>query len=200
MQHAVIFCHPRANSFTASVADTYARAALALGQKVVKRDLYGMGFDPCLKAGEMPSSSDFRPASDVAEEREILADCDVFALVYPLWLNAPPAMLKGYLERVFGFGFAYGEDGHSYVPRLKGRSLISFSSSGAPTAWIQQSGGMAAIHTLFDRYFAELCGMTALGHIHFGGVTPGASEFFIRGQLEQVVHTVKSTFEEKTCH
>lgn len=106
-------------------------------------------------------------------------------------------MLKGYLERVFGFGFAYGENGHGYVPRLKGRSLISFSSSGAPTAWLQQGGGMTAIHNLFDRYFAELCGMTALGHVHFGGVTPGASEFFIRSQLDQVAHTVKSTFEEK---
>jgi NAD(P)H dehydrogenase (quinone) len=198
MQHAVIFCHPRANSFTASVADAYARAAAALGQKVVKRDLYGMGFDPCLKAGEMPLSTDFTPGGDVIKERAILADCDVFALVYPLWLNAPPAMLKGYLERVFGFGFAYGQNGHSYVPRLKGRSLISFSSSGAPKAWVEQGGGMTAIHTLFDRYFAELCGMTALDHVHFGGVTPGASEFFIQKQLDQVVQTVNTEFGKRS--
>ena len=197
MQHAVIFCHPRANSFTASVADAYAQAVTSLGQKVVKRDLYGMGFDPCLKSQEMPFSSDFQPGNDVAEERRILADCDVFALVYPLWLNAPPAMLKGYLERVFGFGFAYGENGHSYLPRLKGRSLISFSSSGAPTTWVEQGGAMTAIRTLFDRYFAELCGLTMLDHVHFGSVTPGASEFFIRSQLDQVARTVKNTFEEK---
>lgn len=197
MQHAVIFCHPRANSFTASVADAYVRAVTALGQKAVKRDLYGMGFDPCLKADEMPFAANFQPGGDVAEERGILAGCEVFAFIYPLWLNAPPAILKGYLERVFGFGFAYGEDGHSYVPRLQGRSLISFSSSGAPTAWLQQSGGMTAIQTLFDRYFAELCGMTALGHVHFGGVTPGASDAFIRGQLDQVARTVKTTFGKK---
>jgi NAD(P)H dehydrogenase (quinone) len=198
MQHAVIFCHPRGDSFTASVADAYARAATALGQKIVKRDLYGMGFDPCLKASEMPVSADFRPGDDVTEERRILADCEIFAFVYPLWLNAPPAMLKGYLERVFGFGFAYGEDGHSYRPLLNGRSLISFSSSGAPTAWLRQSGGMTAIQTLFDRYFAELCGMRALGHLHFGGVTLGASEFFIRGQLDQVARTVKATFGKRS--
>lgn len=198
MRHAVIFCHPRANSFTASVADAYARAAMGLGHKIVKRDLYRMGFDPCLKAGEMPFSTDFKPGNDVLEERKILADCDVFALVYPLWLNAPPAILKGYLERVFGFGFAYGEHGRSYVPLMTDRSLISFSSSGAPTAWIRQSGGMTAIQTLFDRYFADLCGMTTLGHVHFGGVTPGASEFFIREQLDRVARTVKTTFGKES--
>lgn len=197
MRHAVIFAHPRKDSFTASVADAYARAAGSLGQEVIKRDLYGMGFDPCLKAGELPFATGFLPGDDVIAEREALQTCDVFALIYPLWLNTPPAILKGYLERVFGFGFAYGEDGHSYVPRLKGRSLISFSSSGAPTAWIRESGGLTAIQTLFDRYFAELCGMTPLGHFHFGGITPGASEFFIRGQLDQVARTVKTTFGKK---
>lgn len=197
MRHAVIFAHPRKDSFTASVADAYARAAGSLGQEVIKRDLYGMGFDPCLKAGELPFATGFLPGDDVITEREALQTCDVFALIYPLWLNTPPAILKGYLERVFGFGFAYGEDGHSYVPRLKGRSLISFSSSGAPTAWIRESGGLTAIQTLFDRYFAELCGMTPLGHFHFGGITPGASEFFIRGQLDQVARTVKTTFGKK---
>ena len=56
---------------------------------------------------------------------------------------------------------------------------------------------MTAIRTLFDRYFAELCGLTMLDHVHFGSVIPGASEFFIRSQLDQVARTVKKTFEEK---
>ena len=52
MKHAVILAHPRPESFTASVAGAYVRAVRQLGHDVVVRDLYGIGFDPCLKAGE----------------------------------------------------------------------------------------------------------------------------------------------------
>lgn len=198
MRHAVIFSQPCKDSFTASVAATYAEAAQSLGHSVVIRDLYSMEFDPCLKACELPYRPDFKPGKDVLEERAILQQCDVFALIYPLWLNAPPAMVKGYLDRVFGFGFAYGENGHSYVPRLVGRSLISFTSSGAPTEWVEQGGGLEAAQNLFDRYFAELCGLTSRGHFHFGSITPGASEFFIKARLKEVALACSNIFGRQT--
>lgn len=197
MKHAIIFANPRSTSFTASVAQAYAAAVSASGHQAIIRDLYGMGFAPCLKDSELPFADDFSPAADVIAERALLRDCEVFALVYPLWLNSPPAILKGYLERVFGFGFAFGGDGHSYTPLLGGRNLISFTSSGAPEAWLSQTGARDAIETLFDRYFAELCGMKSLGHFHFGNVTPGASEFFIRAQLDEVAAIANRVFGSK---
>jgi NAD(P)H dehydrogenase (quinone) len=168
----VIFAHPNPDSFTASVAGTYIKAVQGLGHAVLCRDLYRMGFDPCLRTGEIPQEN-FVPGADVLAERAMLQDADVFVLVYPLWLNAPPAMLKGYLERVFGFGFAYGGHRHSAEPLLTGRHLIAFSSSSAPLQWVKDSGAMDAIHTLFDQYFARICGLTALDHIHFGGLVLG---------------------------
>ena len=198
MKHAIIIAHPKAHSFTASAADAYAKACGALGHDMVVRDLYRLGFDPCLKAGELPFADNFQPESDAIAERAALKDCDVFAFFYPLWLNAPPAIAKGYLERVFGFGFAYGGDGHSYNPLLKGRKLINFSSSGAPTAWLNQTGAFGAVQTLFDSYFAELCGMTALPHVHFGSITPGASAPFIHARLQEVADTANAHFGRKT--
>ena len=103
--------------------------------------------------------------------------------------------MKGYLERVFGFGFAYGAGGHSYNPLLSGRKLISFSSSGAPFAWVQQTGAYYALRTLFDRYFADLCGMTALDHVHFGPDSrPGASETYVQARLDDVRNIVAKYF------
>lgn len=186
MKHAVIFAHPNNPSFAASVAQTYAAAVEALGHTVIIRDLYRMNFDPCLKPSEIPSEKAFGPEPDVVAEREMLKDVDVFALIYPLWLYAPPAIMKGYMERVFGFGFAYGGDGHSYNPLLAGRKLISFSSSGSPFAWVQQTGAFDAIRTLFDSYFADLCGMTVLDHVHFGPMHPGASDVYVQARLEDV--------------
>lgn len=200
VKHALIISHPRTNSFTVSVAAAYAAACKGLGHDTVVRDLYAMEFDPRLKAEELPFAPDFKPQADVLSERDLLKSCDVFALFYPLWLNAPPAMMKGYLDRVFGFGFAYGGGGHSYNPLLNGRKLISFSSSGAPLSWVKQTGALAATSTLFDAYFAELCGMEALEHVHAGAVTQGASESFVAARLEDVRKTVNKHFGSGTCH
>jgi NAD(P)H dehydrogenase (quinone) len=196
MKHAIIFAHPNERSFTEAVARTYAQEAREVGHDVVVRDLYRMRFDPLLKTDELPRA-EFKPAPDVAEERDILRNADIFVLVYPLWLNTPPAMMKGYLERVFGFGFAYGGDGQSANPLLKGRKLLAFSSSGAPTDWVAQTGAMDAIHTLFDNYFATLCGMTSLGHVHFGRVVPGATADFVRARLAEVKTTFQHHFGSK---
>jgi NAD(P)H dehydrogenase (quinone) len=195
LKHAVTLAHPNERSFAAAVASAYTCAAQSLGHVVIQRDLYRMNFDPCLKPSEIPSEKPFGPESDVITERALLKDVDVFALVYPLWLNAPPAIMKGYLERVFGFGFAYGADGRSFNPLLAGRKLITFSSSGAPLAWVQRIGAFDAIHTLFDCYFADLCGMDSLDHVHFGNIRPGASEDFIHARLNEVHESVIKHFK-----
>lgn len=197
MKHAVIYAHPRHTSFTGSVAAAYAKKAMGMGDEVVIRDLYRMNFSPALQERELPFAPDFAPGDDVIAERQMLADADVFVLVYPFWLNAPPAMLKGYLDRVFGFGFAYGQDGHS-GPLLGGRLLISFSSSGAPLRWVQETGAMEAIGKLFDRYFAELCGMRFLEHVHFGGVVPNIRADAVADKLAQVEAVVEKYFRHDT--
>lgn len=194
MKHALILAHPKPESFTATVARRYAAACEQLGHSIVLRDLYRIGFDPRLQAEEMPWAPAFQASSDVLAERALIGDCDAFAFFYPLWLNTPPAMLKGYLERVFGFGFAYGGGGHSYTPLLTGRKLISFSSSGAPSGWLKQTGALEALCVLFDDYFASLCGMTSLDHVHVGGLVPGASTAFIEARLDEVEKTVRQHF------
>ena len=194
MKHAVIIAHPKSESFTAAMAEAYSQACADLEFEVVTRNLYRIGFDPCLKPREIPGPADFQAGSDVLAERALLQDCDVFAFFYPLWLNTPPAMLKGYLERVFGWGFAYGGESHSYSPLLTGRMVISFSSSGAPLGWLKQTGAMDALCVLFDDYFAKLCGMTSVDHVHVGGVTAGASSYFVEARLQDVRKAVNQHF------
>src|SRR5579871_316153 len=102
MRHAVVVAHPNQSSFTMSVARSYCEAVGETGGDVLLRDLYRMNFAPCLAAQEIPGAGGFMPGSDVTSERQLLADVDVFAFVYPLWITAQPAMMKGYIGRVFG--------------------------------------------------------------------------------------------------
>jgi NAD(P)H dehydrogenase (quinone) len=195
MKHAVVVAHPSQNSFNLSVAYAYCEAARRLGHTPVLRDLYRMGFDPCLRDGEIPRPGGFKPGDDVLAERAIVADADVFAFIYPLWFNAPPAMLKGYIERVFGMGFGYGPiQAGGNTPLLKGRQLISFSSSGAPTEWVIKEGAWSAIRNLFDDHVAGVCGLISLDHVHFGGVVPGVRTDVVKERLETVAKTVARFF------
>ncbi len=172
MKHALIIAHPAPQSFTATMAKSYATALVEAGHEVLVRDLYRMEFDPRLGAEEIPRPEGFAPREDVKAEREQLADVQAFALFYPVWFNAPPAMLKGYIDRVFGMGFGYGmgEDGNA--PLLSGRSLLSVSSSGAPKSWLMETGCWDAMRKLFDEHVAGVCGLAMLDHLHFGAITP----------------------------
>ncbi|MEI9990992.1 MAG: NAD(P)H-dependent oxidoreductase [Rhizomicrobium sp.] len=190
MKHAVIVAHPNTESFTASLASAYREAGLAAGHDVIFRDLYAMGFDPRLAESEIPWSKHFALKDDVIAERALLQDVEVFAFFYPIWLNSPPSILKGYLERVFGLGFAYRREGAGNAPLLKGRKMISFTASGAPTEWVIQSGAWAAMRTLFDSHFAAVCGMEVVDHAHFGGIHPGIRADSVQNDAE----TVRATF------
>jgi NAD(P)H dehydrogenase (quinone) len=194
MEHAVIAAHPISRSFTMAVANTYCDAVREKGQSAILRDLYRMNFAPTLDADELPRAGGFMPGPDVVAERATLARVKVFAFVYPFWLNTQPAMMKGYIERVFGLGFAYGVTGSGNVPLLKSRKMISFTSSGAPMDWVESTGNFSAARKLFDEYFAAVCGLELVDHIHFGGLVPGIRADVVTRHLDLVRGTVAKYF------
>jgi NAD(P)H dehydrogenase (quinone) len=173
MRHAVIMGHPNPASFNAGVAASYVEAVRELGHTAGLRDLYAQGFQPCLQACELPWRDDFAAPADVEAERQAIADTDVIVLVYPLWFNAPPAIIKGYVERVFGLGFGYSAAAPGTRPLLAGKRLVSVTTSGAPGAWVDQTGAMDHLRKGFDEHVAAVCGLSVLEHLHLGGVTPG---------------------------
>lgn len=190
MKHAVIVAHPNPDSFTLSMAKAYVEAAEGRGDTAVLRDLYRLGFDPCLKAGEIPSPAGFAPAPDVVAERARIGEAEVFAFVYPLWFNAPPAMMKGYVERVFGMGFGYGMGAGGNRPLLEGRRMVSITASGAPERWMKQTGAWQALKALFDDHIAAVCGLSVAAHLHFDSITPGVTAEAVAGCADEVRQAV----------
>jgi NAD(P)H dehydrogenase (quinone) len=194
MKHAVVLAHPARKSLNAAIAAAYRDTVSALGHDVVVRDLYRMRFDPTLKAAEIPGPKAPRFRPDVVREREALADVDVFAFVYPLWFNGPPAILKGYVDRVFGMGFGFTPDFGGTKPALGGRRLISFTTSGAPDFWMHDTGALAGLEQLFDRHLGGVCGLTPLDHVHFGGMVSGLTAEAVDEVLGRVRTAAKAHF------
>ncbi len=194
MKQAIILAHPDARSFNAAVARTYAEELRSQGHAPILRDLYAIDFDPRLRARELPWADDFAAGSDIRREVELIDESQVFVLVYPLWFNTPPAILKGYIERVFGIGFGYGRSGETSEQRLRGRGLVSITTSGAPEAWAEQSGALPDLRRAFDDYLAQVCGLSVLEHRHFGGIVPGLRLDAAQHILEDVRVTARQLF------
>lgn len=186
MKHVIVLAHPSPSSLNASIASAYAEAAKEKGDVAVLRNLYAVNFDPRLPLAELPFVKNYQPAAEVVEERTHLQDADVIALVYPLWLNTPPAIMKGYLERVFGYGFAYTRGSGGMKPLLTNKRLITFSTSGAPEEWVRKTGSFEALRVLFDVHLADMCGMDVIDHVHFGNVSSMMREDVIHRYLDTV--------------
>ncbi|MDQ0465969.1 NAD(P)H dehydrogenase (quinone) [Caulobacter ginsengisoli] len=194
MRHAVILAHPRRASFCGAVARTCAKTLKSMGHSVVTRDLYAIGFDPCLRAEELPTTRGHAPRADVVAERAKLARCDSFIFIYPFWFNAPPAILKGYVDRVFSLGFGYRPALGGTAGLLIGRSLMSVSTSGAPEDWVEATGALGSLEQTFDRHVAAVTGLDVRGHLHLGSVVPGMTKAVGETLLGQVDQALREKF------
>jgi len=195
VKHAVILCHPRGRAFTRLTAETYVEAVRARGHEVLVRDLYAMNFDPRLHADELPNAAGATPRPEILIERTMLKDADVFAFFYPIWFGSPPAMLKGYVERVFGVGFGYEaiKEGGSR-PLLTGRQMISFTSTGSENIWMVDTGSWDAVRKVFNERLASACGLESLDHVNFGGVDADMAPERIEEAKDQVREAVADLF------
>lgn len=186
-RHVVVLCHPESDSFCAAVADMYCAEVGKNGQVAVLRDLYRMRFDPVLRPEEQPGKHGFFQSPHVAYELSLLAEANIVVLVYPIWFGLPPAMLKGYVDRVMGSDFSYraihDRDAKS---RLAGKHLISLTSSGNSQTWLQEQGQWQSLVQLFDCYLKRAFSMASTEHMHFSPIVDGLSEHFFLQNMDEV--------------
>ena len=131
----VILAHPDPESFNHAIAAAAVDALLAVGHDVRLHDLYVEHFDPTMPASEIPQGAAL-PRAIAAYCREI-ADVDGIVVVHPNWWGQPPAILKGWIDRVMRPGVAYRfneGDGGEGVPEglLKARTALVLNTSNTP--------------------------------------------------------------------
>jgi len=132
MNIVLILAHPKPGSFNHAIAQACSARLLHNGHQVVAHDLYAERFDPILPHGEF--------AKDAALPPQIARHCDEVSraqgiiIVHPNWWGQPPAMLKGWMDRVLRPGVAYefleGDAGEG-VPRglLQAECAVVFNTS-----------------------------------------------------------------------
>jgi putative NADPH-quinone reductase len=112
MRVLIVHSHPSPGSFSRHLADTAENALRQAGHDVTVIHLDDEGFRPAMSAAERLAYETDAPIldPDVARHAALIADCDALLFVYPTWWAAPPAIMKGWLERVLVPGVAFSLD------------------------------------------------------------------------------------------
>jgi len=181
MNVLIVLAHPEPHSFSGAMAETAATGLTALGHQVVVSDLYRQGFDPVSDRRNFTGARDAAYYKQQVEEafatgsrgfvpdleREIarLEACELMIWQFPLWWFGLPAVLKGWVDRVFAFQRIYG-GGRIYDNGLfRGRrALLSFTTGGPPEAYRAdgRNGDIEAILRPIQRGMLQFVGFDVL--------------------------------------
>lgn len=165
----VVVGHPRRASLCGALGDAYAEAARGAGATVEVLHLGELAFDPILRGG-YAEPTPLEP--DLARARDAIARADRLVFVAPVWWASVPALLKGFVDRVFlpGFAFAY-EKGGSGLPKklLSGKAATVIFTMDSPPwywRWLMRAPGERA----FVKGTLEFCGVGPVRRRAFGPV------------------------------
>ncbi|MDD0824004.1 NAD(P)H-dependent oxidoreductase [Mannheimia sp. AT1] len=168
MNHLIIYAHPNPNSFNHAILEK--TSSTSAGHNVIIRDLYKLHFNPTLHWQEFQQSLSQQYAEDVKIEHQYWQNADVITLIYPLWWMGFPAILKGYLDRVLSYDFAYTNGEIESIGLLKGKKMQQFVTLGNANEKYEEKGFLSAFeHTLGKELF-EFCGIKDVKMHYFGNV------------------------------
>jgi len=189
MKCLVVYSHPNPKSFSHAILETVTETLKARGHETAIRDLYYLSFDPVLKAGDFEAIQSGRMPADIKAEQELITWADTLIIIHPIWWTGLPAMIKGYIDRVFCYGFAYSFDAKGLVPHLKGKKVLIINTQGTPKAAYDASGMFEAMKMTSDAGIYKFCGLEVIDHVFLPAV-PMVKDEVRKGYLAQVKEIV----------
>jgi putative NADPH-quinone reductase len=198
MKILVVLAHPNPGSFNHAIAGVAVQALKKSGHDVIFHDLYAEGFQPVLSRREIPKGAPVDGA--IQRHCQDLASADGIVVVHPNWWGMPPAILKGWVDRVIRPGVAYefleGDSGEG-VPRglLRARAALVFNTANTAPEREQTAFG-DPLQTIWENCIFGLCGVARFHRRTFSVVVTSSPEER-KAWLEEVRTTVNAYFPEE---
>lgn len=148
MHVLTVLDHPNPKSFSAAVARTFINGIQDVGHTAELADLHAEGFDPRWTQADIdadPAVS--RIPSDIAAEQARIGRADAVCFVFPLFWWGMPAMTKGWVDRVWSWGWAYDQLADPEFSLQRSRSCLLLVPAGARSDEVKQKGYLAAMKT-----------------------------------------------------
>lgn len=155
MRTLIIFDHPRRDSFCGAVADQLAAGLHEAGHQTEFADLRAEGFDPRLGPEDEPDWNNPRKSYSrvVLAEQDRVARNDALVFVFPVWWWSVPATTKGWIDRVWNHGWAYGDR------KLVLQKVLFLAVAATEAAQYAKRGYDSAMRTQLVTGIAQYCGI-----------------------------------------
>lgn len=177
LKHLIVLGHPKANSLSTAYKNELQRLTEVAGHGFVVRDLYNIGFNPVLGEEDFLTFAKGEVPEDIRLEQDYILGADLITFIYPIWWAGMPAMMKGYIDRVFSRGFAYDITGLGEIKKLlTGKKVIILNNFGTSYEQYDKSGMLQAMRKVCDRGIFDFCGMEIKEHHFFGHIDDSSEE------------------------
>ncbi len=147
MHVLVVLDHPKPGSFSAAVAQQFMAGAEAAGHSTELADLHLEGFDPRWTIADIDGDEGVATPADVAKEQARIERADAICFVFPLFWWGMPAMTKGWVERVWSWGWAYDQLDDREKSMQRPRTGVFLIPAGARSDEMENAGYREAIET-----------------------------------------------------
>ncbi len=192
MKILVVYAHPCETSFHAALHRAAIKALQVNGHAVDDCDLYGEGFDPVLTREERASYHDTAVNRRLVERHVArLLDADAVVLCYPVWSYGPPAILKGYFDRLLIPGVAFDLVSGKLVRKLSCRRVAVVTSYGQPRwlAWLNGDPPRKLATGYLRQVFRPSGGVLYLAHYDMNRATQESRARFL-ARVERAIGAI----------
>ena len=169
MKVLVVYAHPNPRSFNRAVLEAFTQGLSEGGHAHEVVDLYGIRFNPCLGGEDLANLMAGKTPHDIKAQQEKVSRSEGIVFIHPVWWTGPPAILKGWVDRVFSMGFAYRFDERDGRPvgMLKLRKGMVINTAGASEEDAKTSGMKDAIRQAEATGVFTFCGIREVIHAVF---------------------------------
>ncbi|MCK0473733.1 NAD(P)H-dependent oxidoreductase [Halalkalibacter sp. APA_J-10(15)] len=194
MKNLIIYAHPSKDSFNGAIKNKIEKTLKGKGHDIKVRNLYDMMFNSVLSQEDLQLFFQGEYPADIQEEHNYISWADHLYFVYPTWWYSMPALLKGYVDRVFstGFAFRYTENGPEGL--LGGRKALVFQTASDPLEALVARDMISAMNITIGNGILQYCDLEVLEHKIFPAVhhvSTEAREQYLQEVEEIVLNTCK---------
>ena len=149
MHVLTVLDHPNPSSFCSAIARRFMDGALDAGHSVELADLNAEGFDPRWTMADIEADGGANAPADVLAEQARIARADAICLVFPLFWWGMPAVMKGWVDRVWTYGWAYDDLDDPDQSLQSARTGLLLVSAGARSDEMEERGYLAALNNIW---------------------------------------------------
>ena len=172
MKVLIVYAHPNPQSFNHAILESFTKGLAEAGHTYEVVDLYAIKFNPCLSGEDFGKFMQGKVSDDVRDQQEKVSQANGLVFIHPVWWIGQPAILKGWIDRVFSMGFAYMLDEKTGHPQglLKNQKALIINTTGGTEEESKTMGGTDVLKKIEGDFMLKFTGIGNVQHVLFYNV------------------------------